>query len=207
MVCIYDCKTGLCKEHGLSKAVEDAIAAKAKSDAEWAAMIADEQRRRAEDDKTDINVVPIDVPGEQKLEVLGLYFNESEITKDEEPAQELVIPKDVLDRSSGFILGRFKFEIPARSKIVFEVFVDGIKIDDFGTNLPYMESSGVYDTTLFEWPGSNKANRDGNHRVEIKAGLITGIVEKELGMVVWGKVKAVTHAVFNVKLLKHEIVD
>ena len=189
------------------KAARLAAEAKAAAEAAEAERIAEEKRKRVEDDKTNINVVPIILNDDPKLEVEGMFFNESEITKDEEPAIFLEIEKDVLDRSSGFIIGRFKFEIQNRAKIVFEVFVDGVKVDDYGTNLPYMEKSGVYDTTLFRWPNSAKANRDGMHSVQVKAGLITGIVEKELGMITWGKVKAVTSEVFRVNLLKHQTVD
>jgi len=189
------------------KAERLAAEAKAAAEAAEAARIAEEKRKREEDDKTDINVVPIILNDDPKLEVEGMFFNESEITKDEEPAIFLEIEKDVLDRSSGFIIGRFKFEIQNRAKIVFEVFVDGVKVDDYGTNLPYMEKSGVYDTTLFQWPNSKKANKDGMHSVQVKAGLIAGIVEKELGMITWGKVKAVTSEVFRVNLLTHQIVD
>lgn len=211
----YDCETGKCKVCGLTFAAvqlqeqEAKIAAEAKAQADAeAAKIAEEQRMRAENDTTDIHVVPIELNDEPVLNVLGLFFNEyGGITKDMEPQPYIAIKKDVLDRSSGFIIGRFGFEIQNRAKIVFEVYVDGVKVDDFGTNLPYMESSGVYDTVLFKYPNSVKAMRDGNHTIHVQAGLITGIVEKELGLIEWGKVKAHTAADFTIKLLPHERAD
>jgi len=139
--------------------------------------------------------------------VEGMFFNENQITKDDEPQMLLEIEKDVLDRSSGFIIGRFAFEIEARSKIVFEVTLDGVKIDDFGTNLPYMETSGVYDTTLFKYPNSARANKDGVHKVHVKAGLITGIVESQADLIEWKAVEATSESLFFIKLLPHKIVD
>lgn len=172
------------------------------------------RERLGENDTTDIDVVPIILNDEPYLEIQGIFFNESEITKDEEPMEKLVIEKDVLDRSSGFIIGRFGFAIQNRAKIVFEVTVDGKKVDDFGTNLPYMENGGVYDTTLFKYPNSAKANKDGAHKVHIRAGLITGIVEgntkgrnEGLGLTKWGEVKAIVEKDFVVELLPHKIVD
>jgi hypothetical protein len=167
-----------------------------------------------ENDTTDIDVEPIILNDDPYLEIQGMFFNESEITKEEEPMEKLVIEKDVLDRSSGFIVGRFGFAIQNRAKIVFEVTVDGKKVDDFGTNLPYMENGGVYDTTLFKYPGSAKANKDGIHKVHIRAGLITGIVEgntkgrnEGLGLTKWGEVKAIVEKDFVIELLPHKIVD
>lgn len=180
-----------------------------KSEAEKAADIIIAKRQRQGDDTTNIHMVP---GGQSKdedivIECLGMFFNENEITKDAEPTTALNIEKDVLDRSSGFIVGRFGFEIDRRSKLVFEVTLDGVKMDDYGTNLPYMESSGVYDTTLFEYPGSAKANEDGEHNVHVKSGLITGIVENQLGLVDWAKVQAYSEADFTITLLPHKIVD
>lgn len=137
----------------------------------------------------------------------GMFFNESSIDEDESPVTELTIEKDVLDRSSGFIVGRFNFDIENRSKIVFEVKVDGRKINDYGTNLPYMESSGKYDTTLFKYPNSAKANRDGKHKVHVKAGLIDGIVESQEGLIEWGSIQAISEVDFVINLLPHKIVD
>ncbi|MGB9176490.1 MAG: hypothetical protein WCB46_07120 [Methanoregula sp.] len=205
--CIYNCKTGLCLTHGITKAEEEKIAAKAKSDAEYWAMVAEYKRRREEADNTGINVVPIILEDNPVIEVEGMFFNKNQIAKEDEPQKELVIKKDVLDRSTSYILGRFKFDIQNRAKIVFEVDIDGRKIDGFGTNLPYQEKSGVYDTTLFKYPNWTKANSDGTHKVHVKAGLITGIAESQLGLITWGKVKAITEADFTIKLLPHEIID
>ncbi len=139
--------------------------------------------------------------------VEGMFFNENQITKDDEPQILLEIEKDVLDRSSGYIIGRFLFNITSRSKIVFEVTLDGVKIDDFGTNLPYMETSGIYDTTLFKYPNSARANKDGIHRVYIKAGLITGIVESQKDLIEWDAIENTSESLFFIKLLPHKIVD
>jgi hypothetical protein len=139
--------------------------------------------------------------------VEGMFFNENQITKDDEPQILLEIEKDVLDRSSGYIIGRFLFNIASRSKIVFEVTLDGVKIDDFGTNLPYMETSGIYDTTLFKYPNSARANKDGIHRVYVKAGLITGIVESQKDLIEWDAIENTCESLFFIKLLPHKIVD
>lgn len=140
-----------------------------------------------------------------KIECMGMYFNESSIDEDELPATELTIEKDVLDRSSGYIIGRFAFEIESRSKIVFEVTVDGRKVDDYGTNLPYMETSGNYDTTLFKYPNSAKANKNGKHKVHVKYGLIAGVVESQEGLIEWGDIQAIGEADFIINLLPHKI--
>ena len=158
----------------------------------------------AEQDTTDIDVVPIILNDDPYLEIQGMFFNEKQIVKDDEPATELTIEKDVLDRSTGYIIGRFGFAIQNRAKIVFEVTVDGKKVDDFGTNLPYMENGGVYDCPLFKYPNSAKANKKGAHKVHVKAGLITGGVDSQLGLVTWGKVKAITEADFVINLLPHK---
>jgi hypothetical protein len=139
--------------------------------------------------------------------VEGMFFNENQITKDDEPQILLEIEKDVLDRSSGYIIGRFLFNIASCSKIVFEVTLDGVKIDDFGTNLPYMETSGIYDTTLFKYPNSARANKDGIHRVYVKAGLITGIVESQEDLIEWDAIENTSESLFFIKLLPHKIVD
>lgn len=159
---------------------------------------------QAENDNTDIRVAPIEVEGEPKVEIEGLFFNEGQITKEDEPAVYLEVEKDVLDRSTGNFIGRFKFEIPARSKLVYQVFVDGEKVDGYGTNLPYMESSGVYDTILFRYPNSAKANKDGKHEVYVKAGVITAITESQIGLIDWGKVRGVTSETFVINLLPHK---
>ena len=170
-----------------------------------------------ENDTTDIDVEPIILNDDPYLEIQGMFFNESEITKDEEPAEKLVIEKDVLDRSSGFIVGRFGFAVQNRAKIVFEVKVDGKRVDGYGTNLPYMENGGVYDCPLFNYndiENTASANKDGDHKIHVKAGLITGIVEgntkgrnEGLGLVKWGKVKAIVEKDFVIELLPHKIVD
>ena len=72
-----------------------------------AARDADDKRKRLEDDGTLVNFIPVDVAGETRIELTGLYFNKSEIRVEDEPAQELVIEKDVLDRSTGMIFCRF----------------------------------------------------------------------------------------------------
>ena len=205
--CVYSCKTGLCLTHGLTKEQEDKIEADAKTQAERDAKLADAKRKRDENDNTNINVVPIILDDNPVLEVQGMFFNKNQIAKEDEPQKELVIKKDVLDRSTGYIMGRFKFAIQNRAKIVFEVSLDGRVIEGYGTNLAYQESSGVYDTILFKYPNWAKANTDGPHKVHVKAGVITGIAEAQLGLVTWGKVKAITEADFTIKLLPHEITD
>jgi hypothetical protein len=82
-----------------------------------------------------------------------------------------------------------------------------VKVDGYGTNLPYIFSSGSYDTTLIKYPNSAKANADGTHLLHVKTGLITGIVESQLGLIVWDTVKAITEADFRITLLPHKILD
>jgi len=134
-----------------------------------------------------------------KITCEGIYFNKSSIASDDEPFTNLVIEKDVLDRSSGNIIARFDFEIESKSKLVFEVFFDGIKLDEYGTNLPYMETSGKYDTVLFRYPNSAKANRAGVHKIHVKCGLISGIVEAS-EITEWKEVEAISEADFYIKL-------
>lgn len=203
----------VCMTEAQLKAIAEAKALAAKEEAEQAKYEA-YMTALGENDDTDIDVVPIILNDSPYLEVQGIFFDENQITKEDEPAQELTIEKDVLDRSSGFIIGRFGFAIQNRGKIVFEVSIDGKKLNDYGTNLPYMESGGVYDTTLFRWPNGAKQNKDGKHKIHVKAGVITGIVEgntngknEGLGLVKWGEVKAITEADFVVNLLPHKITE
>jgi hypothetical protein len=180
-------------------------------DAEMA-IIEAYKKKLGENDDTDIDVVPIILNDDPFLEIQGMFFNEQGgFTEEMEPVEELTIEKDVLDRSSGFIVVRFGYVIQNRGKIVFEVSLDGKKIDGFGTNLPYLSSGGLYDTTLFEYPGTAKANKDGKHKVHVKAGIITGIVEgntngknEGLGLKTWGEVKGITEADFVINLLPHK---
>ncbi|MFA5306110.1 MAG: hypothetical protein WC365_01535 [Candidatus Babeliales bacterium] len=138
-----------------------------------------------------------------EVKCLGMYFNETSIDEDEEPSIDLTIKKYDLDRSSGFIIGRFKFDIESRSKLVFSVTLDGKKVDDYGTNLPYFEKSGIYDTTLFHYPNSARANKPGIHRVHVECGLIDKIVESSDRMK-WYPAKAKSVADFVIRLLPNE---
>lgn len=170
-----------------------------------AAREEDDRRKREEDDGTVINVVPIDVPGETRIELTGLYFNKSEIRAEDEPAQELIIEKDVLDRSTGMIFGRFEYKVPARAKIVWMAYIDGKRIFEGGSNLPYGATEGYYDIPIFWYPNSAAANKDGKHKVHVEYGVITGITESQLGLLLWGKVKSATSADFLIRLLPHKI--
>lgn len=140
-----------------------------------------------------------------EVDCLGMYFNETSIDEDENPSIDLTIKKDELDRSSGNIVGRFQFEIENRTKLVFTVTLDGRKVDDFGTNLPYMEHSGIYDTVLFHYPNSARAMKPGIHRVHVECGLIDGIVESKEGLVDWKPAQAKSVADFIIRLLPNEI--
>ena len=161
-----------------------------------------EQQRIAENDTTDIQVAPISVPNDMStVELTGLYFNRPEIRLEDEPAQELVIEKDILDRSSGMILGRFEFKADARAKIAAKVFLDGKLVQEFGTNLPYETTTGTYDTVLMKYPNSARANTPGRHKVHVEYGMITGIAESQLGLLNWGGIKGATTADFLIRLL------
>jgi hypothetical protein len=138
-----------------------------------------------------------------KVNTLGIYFNESSIESDKEPSTELTIEKYDLDRSSGFIIARFNYEVETRSKLVFSVTVDGIKVDDYGTNLPPLEGSGDYDTTLFKYPNSAKANKLGKHIIKVKAGLIDGLVEVS-SETKWKPAKAISEASFVITLVRNK---
>ena len=164
-----------------------------------------EQQRIAENDTTDIQVAPISVPNDMStVELTGLYFNRPEIRLEDEPAQELVIEKDILDRSSGMILGRFEFKADARAKIAAKVFLDGKLVQEFGTNLPYETTTGTYDTVLMKYPNSARANTPGRHKIHVEYGMITGIAESQLGLLNWGTIKGATTADFLIRLLPHK---
>ncbi|MFA5348511.1 MAG: hypothetical protein WC294_11115 [Methanoregula sp.] len=183
----------------------EALAAK---NAAEAARIALEKARRAEDDNTDVNVAPIGVTNDTSTVILeGLFFNMQGGFREEDiPANNLTIKKDVLDRSSGFFEGRFQYDIDARAKVVFEVYMDGVPVDKdnnfkFGTGLPYNSGIGYMDPTLFKYPNTAKAGKAGAHKVHVYYGLITGIAESALGLLDWGKVHAQGDAVFTINLL------
>jgi hypothetical protein len=162
-----------------------------------------------EDDKTNIHVVPISVTDDDSTVLLeGMFFDDwAGWTEEDEPQEKLTIEKDVLDRSSGYIIGRFAYDIAARAKIVFRVTLDGKVMNDYGTGLPYGIGEGDYDTTLFKYPGSAKANKDGVHKLHVDYALITGIAESALGLLEWGELKAKGSADFEIELLPHKIQD
>jgi hypothetical protein len=161
----------------------------------------------AEDDTTQIHVVPISVTDDDSIVLLeGMFFDDwSGWTEEDEPEMELTIEKDVLDRSSGYIIGRFSYAIDARAKIVFRVSLDGKVLDDYGTGLPYGIGKGEHDTTLFKYPNGAKQNKDGPHKVHVDYALITGIAESQLGLIEWGKMTAKGTADFIITLLPHKI--
>lgn len=163
----------------------------------------------AEDDKTNIRVVPISVTDDGSSVLLeGMFYDDwAGWTEEDEPETEMTIEKDVLDRSSGFIIGRFSYAIDARAKIVFRVSVDGKVLNDYGTGLPYGIGEGEYDTTLFKYPNSAKANKDGKHPVHVEYALITGIAESALGLLEWGEMTAKGTADFTITLLPHKTRD
>jgi hypothetical protein len=164
-----------------------------------------EQQKIAENDTTVISIAPISIPNDQStVELTGLYFNKPEIRLEDEPAQELVIEKDTLDRSSGMIIGRFEYKADARAKIVAKVFLDGKMIQEFGTNLPYESTTGIYDCVLLKYPNSARANIPGRHKVHIEYGMVVGIAESQLGLLNWGTIKGATTADFLIRLLPHK---
>ena len=180
-----------------------AVEAAAELAAAEAARIAEEKRKMAENDGTVISIVPISVPNDQStVELTGLFFNKQDGFRVEDiPAQELVIESDVLDRSSGMIIGRFEYKADARAKIVYRVFLDGKLIQEAGTNLPYESTTGIYDTVLFKYPNSARANIPGRHKVHVEYGMIVGITESQLGLLNWGTIKGATTADFLIRLL------
>jgi|GEM_PF-1944313 hypothetical protein len=171
-----------------------------------AARIAEEKRKMAENDGTVISIAPISIPNDQStVELTGLFFNKQDGFRAEDiPAQELVIESDVLDRSSGMIIGRFEYKADARAKIVYKTYLDGKLIQEAGTNLPYESTTGIYDTVLFKYPNSARANIPGRHKVHVEYGMIVGISESQLGLLNWGKVKGATTADFLIRLLPHK---
>lgn len=157
-------------------------------------------------DTTNITVVPIEVTGDtSQVSLSGIFFNQNEIREEDEPAQALSISKDTLDRSSGYIVGRFKYKVDTRAKIIWQVAIDGRQIDGYGTGTPYGSIEGIYDTTLFRYPGTARANKDGPHKVHVEYGLITGIAENALGLLDWGKVKSIGSSDFTITLLPHTV--
>jgi hypothetical protein len=161
----------------------------------------------SDDDKTNIHVVPISVTNDQStVELEGMFFNQQAgFTEEDQPKQAITIEKDVLDRSSGYIIGRFRYKLDARAKVLYRVSVDGKVIDDYGSGLPYGSGAGTMDPTLFKYPNSAKANKDGTHQVHVDYALITGITESQLGLVEWGKFTAKGSADFEITLLPHKI--
>jgi len=158
----------------------------------------------SESDTINIKVVPIEVTDDKsQVSLSGMFFNQNEIREEDEPVQALTIAKDTLDRSSGFIVGRFKYKIDARSKIIWQVAIDGRQLDGYGTGVPYGASEGIYDTPLFRYPGSARANKDGLHKVHVEYGLITGIAENALGLLDGGRVRSIGSADFTINLLPH----
>jgi hypothetical protein len=138
-----------------------------------------------------------------KVNTIGIFFNESSIESDKEPNTELTIEKYDLDRSSGFIIARFNYEVETRSKLVFTVTMDGKKVDDYGTNLPAIEGDGDYDTTLFKFPNSAWANKLGKHVIKVKAGLIDGLVEISEATK-WKPAQAISEATFVINLVRNK---
>lgn len=160
----------------------------------------------AEDDTTNIKVVPIEVTDDHStVELEGLFFDTwAGYTEDDEPETEMTIEKDKLDRSTRYFIGRFFYDVAARAKIVYSVYLDGRKIDDYGTGLPYASGTGTMDPTLFRWPNSAKANKPGPHKVRVEYALITGIAESALGLLDWGTLKSKKTAEFTVTLLPNK---
>jgi hypothetical protein len=139
------------------------------------------------------------------VECIGMFFNESEISEDEDPQIALVIPKDTLNRSSGNIIGRFTYEINSKTKLVYRVYIDKVLVNEYRTNLP-STNSGKYDTVLFRYPGSARANKDGAHRIHVEYGLIPNIAEVS-SKVVWDDVVAPGEADFVITLLPSKITE
>lgn len=108
----------------------------------------------------------------------GLFFNQRNIDSELEVYQSLKISKDTLDHSSGYIMGQFAFDnVDSRTALVWTVFVDGIKTDTYGSNLPDSLTTGVHNITLFKYPNSARANKLTTHKIHVSYGYITGIVE------------------------------
>jgi hypothetical protein len=154
-------------------------------------------------------MVSISVTDDDSIVMLeGMFFDDwAGWTEEDLPEEELTIEKDTLDRSTGYIIGRFSYDVAARAKIVFRVSLDGKVLDDYGTGLPYGIGEGTYDTTLFKYPNSARANKDGPHKVHVEYALITGIAESQLGLLEWGELKAKGTADFTITLLPHKITD
>jgi hypothetical protein len=154
------------------------------------------------------NIVPISVPNDDStVELEGLFFNMIDgFREEDEPEQAIEIEKDVLDRSSGYIVGRFRYKVAARAKIVFKVSFDGKVLGNFGSGVPYCSGEGTIDPTLFKYPNSAKANKPGVHKVKVEYGLITGISSSHVDLTTWGDVKAKGVADFTICLLPSKIV-
>ena len=134
------------------------------------------------------------------VKCVGLFFNESSIESDKEPSLELVISKDALDRSSGNIIARFEYNVESRSKLLFSVYLDGKQIDDYGTNFPFDSNGGFYDTVLFRYPNSAKANKLGTHKVRVICSIIPNIVESSEDLVDWKDATILSESNFLITL-------
>jgi hypothetical protein len=136
-----------------------------------------------------------------KAEIQGLFFNETGVNTpsiSSTPSTELTIEKDVLDRSSKFILGRFTYQIDDPYQLVWQVTIDGKQVVQDATNLP--TGSGTIDTTLFKWPNSAWANQPIKHTINVNIGLRKGfwqsVYNLSLPAVTW-----MTPAMFPITLL------
>lgn len=158
----------------------------------------------AEDDLTQIRVVPIEVTGDtSEVELEGMFFDEwGGWTEDSEPVQSLELKKEEFNRSTRNIIGRFNYKIDARAKIVYQVYLDGKLVEGYGTGLPYEKGEGSYETILFKYPNGAKNNKAGWHIVDISYALITGIAEKGLGLIDWGQLKSKKEVRFGIKLVE-----
>lgn len=192
-------------------AEELAAEQKAAAAAVEAARIADEQRKRAEDDTTAISVKPIEVTGDQSevtLEGMFLPVWASQ-TSEDVPVQETEIEKGKWDRTPQFLIGRFRYKTDARAKIVFKVSINGRDLDDeedsFGTGLPYASGQGYMEPTLLKWPSSARANKIGfSYPIRVEYAMITGIAESALGLLDWGSLKSKKVAEFHMKFLPYK---
>lgn len=174
-------------------------------EAEIDRLNAEFRRMREEDDNTDIRIAPIEVTDDQStVKLIGLYFNRKEIRDEDEPESGLTIEREVLDRSSRYVFGRFEYDTSARAELVYRVYLDGKFVAEQRTNLPYGTFKGNYDTVLFKYPNGARWNKTGNHLLHVEYWLYTGITESQLGLLDTGTPRSVDEADFYIKLLPYK---
>jgi len=116
----------------------------------------------------------------QSVDVLGLFFGAYNTAPGAEQAKtNLVIKKEALDRSSGFIVGRFAWINTGGYTATVDAIikVDGVVVPKYGgSRISTQGTKGEVDTVLFKWPNSALSSKLGHHTVEVIPGIRHGVM-------------------------------